>query len=526
MTDSMALFYRYPHNYKNISIIDDDISKNLKLLYQQNYQSKFEHSKEHSIGQYSGPSSWTEQLQYYDINSYDDIKSIQFDSIPPKPLHPELGKIRFINKYTFGIDTDEIQHILLNNRLTFLKIFQFRIENNKAVATILNDLKVFLKIIKTVLGDEHELSRKYQRLTYDFDYIIVRQIEGDNTLNQKEKANWISFPTILQLRDSLEHEWRTLLQNKPMLKNTKAADKLIWTKHYAMLLLSCYTLTPPVRRELFGIRFQPFENNDFVYIPQDINKPVEYVLYTIKKLHEPIQYPVGYDKQSGNKLSQLIRESYQLYPRIFLFPTVTDINKQAQPNTIALYFQKHVCDKVYLSINIIRSSFITWRNQNPYYTYNQRKDDANKMRDDILVHLQYYNKVLDPELTKLKEQQETALVACFNQQIDIDKLSKTPEEKTIEYRKDYYQQNAKKEKEGCKQYYNENKFQILLKRNLQRYNANPNKNPTQKTIDKFGHNNIFGAKFLVILSRKISKDMCYGITYTFFTRSIIYNENA
>jgi hypothetical protein len=490
-----AIFYRFPSNYKTLSYIDDDITKNIQNIYENNFKYQFEDAKEHDFGPYAGDNAWTLGLQYYDLSSYSNIN---IDNLPTHNSD-DIPKIRVINQYAFNIQSNDPTHILLHNRQAFYSVLQHRTNKNGSVHTILNDLILIYKTLKTILGEEHELVRKYLRLYIDFDYIIVRKPEGNNQLNPLEKKNWIDFPSILKIRDTLEQEWRELLNDKSKYKHTKATEFAAWKKHYLMLLLSSLTLTPPTRRELFNIQFTPGHDHDYILIPKNTNKPVQYVLNTTKKGHGFVKYDVGYDTASTNKLSQLIRESYQLYPRTYVFPCMSDITKPAKEATIAKYLKNQICKDIVIKIDNLRSSYITWRNQNKNYTYNERKDDARRMKNNIDVQLHYYNKIEDavapfthntdsPAATN--EPPPNAILLnnnpvseCVTIKIDTDKLLKSPQQKHAEARMKAYRLNPEKEKESFRQYYKDNEFIIKLKRALLRYQNGSQ--PTKTSIDKF-----------------------------------------
>eukprot|EP00960_Hanusia_phi_P066317 766374-Hanusia_phi.AAC.2 len=487
MADTIAK--RFPSYYKTLIYTDDIITKGLKKIYAEKYEHKFNIAKEEDIGLFAGPNAWTEGLQYYDLKNYKhlEILNVSVNDLTDK----EKLRVGFMNKISFGVNSKDPMLIVNGNRKVLLEFMKYRAIKEQSDHTLLSDIKFIHRLLKIYTGQDSELSTKYCRLQVDFDYIIVRQSEGNNTLSANEKVNWVKFKMLLSTRDKLEEEWRDLMRRKDEFNNKSGIENALWRKHYAMLLLSCYTLTPPVRRELFTISFVQSEDEDYIEIPEDKHKRVRYVFKKEKKGHNGTEYQVGYDAKSGKKLSELIRESYELYPRRYVFPQITDKNRKAQESTIARYIKTEICKDITLTIDILRSSYITWRNNSKGYTYNMRKKDAEMMRNNIGVQLQYYNKLVsssDSEDDRAglwdESEEPPSSNTCVTVPVNEERYIKSENEKNIENRKKYYAEHKAKENEVSREYYKNNQERISARKAVKRINENKTE-PSEKVIERY-----------------------------------------
>ena len=113
----------------------------------------------------------------------------------------------------------------------------------------------------------------------------------------------------------------------------------------------------------------------------------------VKKRHDYIRIPLNDD------LSEILKQSYKLYPRVALF---TDINKF--PSFTKQIASKSVGNRLlrifrYWGTNvgssILRSSFVTHVEAERPLTYNERYQYALKMRTSTEQMLLSYKKILD-----------------------------------------------------------------------------------------------------------------------------------
>ena len=446
----MPVEWKLLKNYKDLKK-----TKNNKLLKLYSYgkwfiedtpftlKSKFDYAKKNFISTYGGSNAWTEKLFLYDINNYDI--SITLSGLEKGEYQQDqcsdnqyANVINFIKKNIYKTDDDNLGWLLKNNIKILELLIEYRIDKKQSISTFNNDLKMFARVFKIALGDTHELYKKYSQLQTDLNSLLIEKETGKNTLNKYEKDKYIDFDNLLKIRQDLEDNWRTELDKNSI------KSKSVWELHYKMLLLSSYVLTPCVRTELMIAKFATTEeemsdNIDYVYIPQELDKAVEYNFKICKKGKPVERYTIGYNDESRSKLSALFRESLLLYKREFVFPQIKNMDKSS---TIANVnqFLRTLIKGTTLGVNVIRSSYITWRNKNGV-SYNDMKEDAIRLRNSVETQMKDYLKKTDDIKTdyvaneiKIKD--------------GIDALQKEKD-----YKKEYYEKN----KDKIKEYVNANK---------------------------------------------------------------------
>ena len=446
----MPVEWKLLKNYKDLKK-----TKNNKLLKLYSYgkwfiedtpftlKSKFDYAKKNFISTYGGPNAWTEKLFLYDINNYDI--SITLSGLEKGEYQQDqcsdnqyANVINFIKKNIYKTDEDNLGWLLKNNIKILELLMEYRIDKKQSISTFNNDLKMFARIFKIALGDTHELYKKYSQLQTDLNSLLIEKETGKNTLNKYEKDKYIDFDNLLKIRQDLEDNWRTELDKNSI------KSKSVWELHYKMLLLSSYVLTPCVRTELMIAKFaiteeEMSDNIDYVYIPQELDKAVEYNFKICKKGKPVERYTIGYNDESRSKLSALFRESLLLYKRESVFPQIKNMDKNA---TIANVnqFLRTLIKGTTLGVNVIRSSYITWRNKNGV-SYNDMKEDAIRLRNSVETQMKDY-------LKKTNDIKTDYVANEIKIKDGIDALQK---EKN--YKKEYYEKN----KDKIKEYVNANK---------------------------------------------------------------------
>ncbi len=447
----MPVEWKYLKNYSD----QFKKTKNYKLLKLYSYgkwiiddepftlKKKIEYAKKNYISTYGGPNAWTEKLFLYDNNNY-DIK-ITLSSL----LNGEYQKdqcsdkqhgnvINFIKKNIYKTDEDNLNWLLKNNIKILESLMEYRINNKQSISTFNNDLKMFARLFKIALGDNHDQYKKYSQLQTDLNSILIEKETGKNTLNKYEKSKYIDFENLLEIRKKLENKWRSELDKNSI------KSKSVWELHYKMLLLSSYVLTPCVRTELMIVQIatkeeEMVDNIDYVYIPEELDKPVEYNFKICKKGKPVERYIIGYNDESRIKLSNLFRESLLLYKRKWLFPMIKDIEKKSTIANVNQFLRTLIKGRS-LGVNVIRSSYITWRNKNGV-SYNDMKEDAIRLRNSVETQMKDY-------LKKVNTIKTDYVANTIEIKDGVDALQKAKD-----YKKEYYKNN----KEKIKKYVNENK---------------------------------------------------------------------
>ena len=339
--------------------------------------------------------SWSKYLFMYDDISIKKLSSIILIEDLKNGKYKQSDNvyyniIKFITNNIYKTDDDTITFLIQNNIKILTLLLDYRIKNKQSISTFNNDLKMFSRIFKLAFGDDNDIYKKYSRLQTDFNNIIISNETGKNTLNKYEKYKYIDFQNILKIRDDLEDIYN---------KNVKLYGHYhfkSWYYHFKMLILSIYTLTPPLRCDLMDTKIltdlnEMDETIDYVYIPDDTNSSVQYIFNKKYKGKDPIRYTVGYDDDSNKRLTKILKDSNKYYKREYLLPTSSNYNVKGSLDNIKNHLKYLIKDHI-LGVNILRSSYITWRFKNNV-SYNDMKDDALKMRSSVNIQLQDYRKI-------------------------------------------------------------------------------------------------------------------------------------
>ena len=231
-----------------------------------------------------------------------------------------------------------------------------------------------------------------------------------------------------------------------------------------LLLISLYSLIPPLRQEIMTLKFsKKLERKDnwIVIKPDDVIMD----LNEVKKKHNAIMF---YIKKDAPELAQILRESYELYPREFLFThykKYPDVSHQASPATLSTRLSmifNYTGKKV--GINALRSSYVSYKNSEAIrngkqLTVNQKDKIAEKMRSSRQCFDEAYLKIFPTAQQELRQQQPSEIVV-------------RPIDETLP---------TERQNRRTKQYYHKNKEQVLK----QQREYQDKKSPLEKSLRRF-----------------------------------------
>lgn len=407
--------------------------------------------------------SWSEYLFIFDDPNIKKLESnILIDDLKNGKFKDSdnvyYNIIKFIKNNIYKTDDDTITFLIKNNIKIITLLLKYRINHKQSISTFNNDLKMFSRIFKLAFGDDNCIYKKYSRLQTDFNNIIIANETGKNILNKYEINKYIDFENILKIRDDLEYIYN---ENVKLYGHN---DFKTWKSHYKMLILSIYTLTAPLRCDLMDTEILTDLNNmdettDYVYISDDPNASVKYIFNKKYKGKDPIKYTIGYDDNSRDHLTKILKDSNKYFKRKYLLPTSTNYNVKSSLDNIKNHLKYLIKDHI-LGVNILRSSYITWRHKNNI-NYNDMKDDALKMRSSVNVQLQDYKKI------------------NIERNTDEYKVNKTDYDKK-DYKKQYYIENINKIKKYNVDYNDRRNVLYILKK----YNKD-HKQPTKLIMNKY-----------------------------------------
>jgi len=253
-----------------------------------------------------------------------------------------------------------------------------------------------------------------------------RNKEDDNQLDDKELNSYRSHEFFEALIDDIDISTLTTKE-----------------EHMKYLLLNMLVYQPPLRTSFYSTAkiIRTKKENDkitnFVSINRRGSLKVSYIVnkdkasnYKIYKMNKNLSSIAIEDK----KLAELINESYNKYPRDYLFVGITGDN--VTDGTL-LKWLKSITGIEGLNFDIMRSSYITWFYQNNK-TFGEKTKLAKQMRHSAETAARNYNKVFDtsPEVIQNQNTELLLKLKALEQQLqDCQIKNKSVEEDSKLFKK-------------------------------------------------------------------------------------------
>ena len=283
-------------------------------------------------------------------------------------LHTFLKtKIENIDEFTFIIDHKrKIMSLVENNK-------------NWASTTIEGILFMIAKFLK--LKQDMRYAKLYSQRAYEI-MTGNREKENENKQDEKELVNYREREYFINVLSSIDYDAITTI-----------------TDHYKYLLLSLLTYQPPVRCFFYT-------NCKFITREADNDKVNNFIRISRRK-PITVSYIINNDKVSGSKiysmnkelsiikiidqkLTELIIDSYDKYPRSYLF----EIKEKPITQPTLLSWLRDVTKVDAINVDMMRSSYINW-----FYAHNHtvgaKEKLANQMRHSVSTSMRNYYKVFD-----------------------------------------------------------------------------------------------------------------------------------
>jgi len=254
----------------------------------------------------------------------------------------------------------------------------------------------------------------YKQLGYDL-MQLNRKKENDNLQDEKEIENYRTHEYFIDLLNNI----------KPDEIKTKIG-------HYQYLLLNLLVLQPPLRTSFYiSAQFlrrmsENDKTNNYVWINKKGSLKVYYIVNHDKVSNTKtyaMNKNLNYIKLENEKLIKLINDSYEKYPRKYLF----EIDEKPITNPTYLNWLRKITDVKNINNDIMRSSYINW-----FYDNNKSLTEKEKlstlMRHSVLTAQRNYLKVInesgkitadvDDDIIKIKIENEllkNKLENCSNE---------------------------------------------------------------------------------------------------------------
>jgi hypothetical protein len=369
------------------------------------------------------------------------------------------GYTNYLPNFKQYKDVDNVNYIIKNHLQFIHDIIQHNLKNSPA--TLKTDLSSLLRVIRLSYSKAHPLYVKYAFVQKSLNEIINKK-SGQNELNKHEQSTFLQFDYILNERQRLEDEFKS--------KTDKTTSKA-YGINQDLLLLSLYTLTPPLRREVGVLQFTDTKpdnrRGDYIYFNRR-NQNISLELYETKKKHGYVSIPLNYREEkepsklsktllkNQTKLADLLKESYELYPRKYVFTNKNSFPKLDNPvkdvsRRLTYLFSKY---GVNVGASSIRSSFVSNQFSKFQHTRAEKELIATLMRTSVEQLDLNYNKILNNEwkqkapkvnfkdnkvIVKKEENDEEP-----ERQVQRTELKEDPYEKQLKRSKEWYEKNRDK----------------------------------------------------------------------------------
>ena len=277
-------------------------------------------------------------------------------------------------------DDDSCRWVVKDNILLLAEILEYRNNKNQAVDTFSGDLKAIQRVIKLLLGEDAEMAKKISILQFDIKQLTNLREGTNKIVTENEIRGFVPYENLLDVVDELEKKWVDMMEgfNQNDGRNHPAH---VFDAHMDLLTLALYVWDFPSRKEKFELQFEnktknwkPTDTGNFVNVSNDTDRVIIH-FNTEKKKHAPIHFELQFGSGKSvidtynNRLSELLRRSYKLYKRKYLFiPKNTwgsnrnkngNEYKQVSSSTPSMWLRKFVTGRV-ININSLRSAFISY----------------------------------------------------------------------------------------------------------------------------------------------------------------------
>ena len=277
-------------------------------------------------------------------------------------------------------DDDSCRWVVKDNILLLAEILEYRNNKNQAVDTFSGDLKAIQRVIKLLLGEDAEMAKKISILQFDIKQLTNLREGTNKIVTENEIRGFVPYENLLDVVDELEKKWVDMMEgfNQDDGKNHPAH---VFDAHMDLLTLALYVWDFPSRKEKFELQFEnktknwkPTDTGNFVNVSNDTDRVIIH-FNTEKKKHQPIHFELQFGSGKSvldaynNRLSDLLRRSYKLYKRKYVFiPKNTwgsnrnkngNEYKQVSSSTPSMWLRKFVTGRV-ININSLRSAFISY----------------------------------------------------------------------------------------------------------------------------------------------------------------------
>lgn len=309
-------------------------------------------------------------------------------------------------------DNDKLDWIIKQYRLLACEIFEYY----KSYTTIRKSTIEYR--FKCILIIMNIAFRAQTSPLYQLTSAIISQIHNhvvNYTGNKYDKTKYIEWEKVLEIQKDMEAKF------KRMKKDTRES----YDFNNDLLLISMYCLIPPLRNEIKLLEFtESQQDNDKDYVFINKKKNIVWLKLNLKKnVHNPITFDLVSRKYKSPHLASIIRESYKLYPRKYLFTKKNNFpymdkktSKRALDERMVNIFYRNGINQQ-ITINSLRSSYVKYMYQQNL-TQSDKLDMQIQMRTTIECLERSYQKILTNSATN-DGLDETDSVIDYDEGMDV-----------------------------------------------------------------------------------------------------------
>ena len=324
----------------------------------------------------------------------------------------------------------------------------------------INTKKSMYTALTVVFRDVHPapaLRKKYSDIATALNKDSERD-EEKQELDPREQKNWKSYDELVALRDSFKN----------------AND---WLTHRRYILLSCYTMTPPIRSEYKDMRIVSNDKaassrtQNYFVLPKN---PKADAWIIINK--DKVSTSHGAEKiRVNDELRDVMRASLKAYPRDYVLGT--------KPMPVSTFNQ--LLDSTGVKIDYMRSAYIT--QFYPGKSIADQKVLATKMRHSYDTAVRSYFKVkMAPSKENDKATPEhTTAAEAKAEGSGAPAPAPAPKWNRKTYAREYRQKHQEQIKSYMQQYRKNNSQNLLRTKLLWELNTGNINAPKPETIEKY-----------------------------------------
>ncbi|WP_396189514.1 hypothetical protein [Flavobacterium sp.] len=289
---------------------------------------------------------------------------------------------------------DKLDWVIKQYRTLSTEIFEYYKDKvGTSMCTIEYRFNAILRIMRIAFGTkDSKLYKLFSTIVFQI-HGYIKTKDGRNKLNEFEKRKYIRWEDVLRIHKQLEDEFDAIED-----KDTMQAYDL----NNDLLLLSMYCLMPPLRNEVKLLEFTneiKASDKDYVYISKN-KKTIVLRFNLVKKQHPPVDFDITLGKFKNYHLFDIIKRSYTLYPRQYLFTLKQNypyMDKKASKRAlderlVNIFYRNKIQNQI--SVNSLRSAYVSYKLSDPKISFNDKETIIFQMRTSWECLERSYRKIL------------------------------------------------------------------------------------------------------------------------------------